>query len=165
MNNQEIPVEFEITGHIGSFSPILFIYLREIAEIDVSGCRSIDSDLFVDCIIFCENLKKIEMRSCWQFEENDFVKMLPKMRKLSYVDIAKCCKITSVSALYIAASMCQVLWLNFDPKDAKSNVSDWEILLRNFPEIHFGHNVRVHMPFYGNNWRIPWVMQAIFWMF
>ena len=79
-------VEVDLTEKIKLFSPLTLVYLTDISHIDISGCRFVDADLLVDCIVFCSGLKKLEMAFCTQFKEEHFCVMLPKLANLKYAD-------------------------------------------------------------------------------
>ena len=59
VNKQGTLLKFDISDHVGRFSSTLFVYLTHIQEINVQGCSFLDPDLFVDCIVFIRNLKKL----------------------------------------------------------------------------------------------------------
>ena len=81
--------------------------------------------------------------------------MLCRLPTLKYVDIA-CSQELSFAPVLTILMQTNIEVFNFEPKDAHVNVSDWEIILRTFIFVHFGHNVRVRMPHYGNIWRIAY---------
>ena len=148
-------LQFDISDHVRQFNSTLFVYLTNIQEIDVHGCRFLDPNLFVDRIVFVRNLKKLIMRSCTQFNEMHFIKMLLELLHLLYVDLASCQQISFDVALCLTSELPQLMFINFEPKNSKEDVCYWEMLLRTFNKVHFGHNVRVCMPHYGNIWRLP----------
>ena len=146
----------DITSKIGSFSPFLFVYLNTISEIDISGCRSIDANEFTDCVLYCKKLEKLTMTSCTQFSEGHFLQFLPRLTNLYLIDLARCQEIAFVGSFFIVQSIESIRYFNFEPKNPQEDVSDWELLLRNIRRVHFGHNVMVCMPHYGNHWRIEY---------
>ena len=148
-------IEVDISAHIGLFSPTLFIYLTNISEINIAGCRFIDAELFGDTIVYCKVLCKLDMQSCNQFSESHFVRFLPKMQELQYLDLAKCCNIGFEAVLWIIQETTKLESINFDPNKPVDDMDMWKIMLTHFRRIHFGHNVRCCMPHYGNVWRIP----------
>ena len=147
-------IEIDITHRVGLFSPTLFMYLTHIQHIDISGCRYIDPGIFVDCLVFVNRLAKLQMNGCLQFKEVHFIRMLPLMGNLKYCDISGCTELSFDAAYWLLSHMKAILMINFDPKNPVEDVDYWEILLRTFTWVHFGHNVRVCMPHYGNDWRI-----------
>ena len=154
--NQERSIEVDISDRIGVFTPTIFLYLSNISEINVHGCQFIDPNLFVDTIVYCEFLCKLDMENCNQFSELNLVTFLPKMKELKSVNLARCCNLGFDSVLWIINETRKLELINFDPKDALKDVKMWELLLRHFLNIQFGHNVRCCMPHYGNEWRIPY---------
>ena len=152
--NSDEFLEIDLSEKINSFSPVLLVYLTDISHLDFSGCRSIDGDLMADCLVFCQGLQKLEMANCRQFSEKHFSIMLPKLQSLKYADFASCAEISFTGAFWIISEMPNLLCINFDPLNATSDVFDWEVLLRHFTLVNFGHNVRCQMPFYANYWRI-----------
>ena len=96
------------------------------------------------------------MKSCAQFQEMHLVKLLPKMSKVYYVDMQSCCEISFDAAYTLAMEMDSLLFINFEPRDPTADEMYWEILLRHFKTIHFGHSVRCWMPHYGNFWHVPY---------
>ena len=148
-------LEIDITERITLFSPLLLVYLTNIGHMDIAGCTFIDPDLFVDTIGFCTELKKLEMAHCTQFQEKHFSLMMTNLPELNYLDFHTCAEISFAAAYWIISLLGNLRCINFDPQNAVAHVLDWEILLRHFRMVHFGHNVRCQMPFYGNNWRIP----------
>ena len=155
LNTDGTSIQLDITHRIGIFKSTIFVYLNNITQLNINGCRFIDADLFVDCIILVQNLQKLEMTCCVQFNEMHFLRMLPKLPKLSYVDLAKSSEISIDVAVCIMTDMNNLMFINFDPKKAKEHVGFWESLLRVLKHVHFGHNVRVCMPHYGNYWHMP----------
>ena len=147
-------MEIDITEKIQLFSPLILVYLTNISQLDISGCRFIDPNLLVDTVIFCTGLKKLEMQFCSQFQEKHFVLMLPKLQDLLYADFHSCDEISFAAAFWMLSEMDEIQCINFDPQNPVADVNDWEIILRHFTMVHFGHNIRCKMPFYGNHWRM-----------
>ena len=154
-NLQGSLIEIDVTPRMGRFLSTIFVYFNHIKEIDISGCRFIDPDLFVDCSKFVNNLQKLEMMNCQQFQEFHFLTMGIHFQSLAYLDVASCSEISFNGAFGIINEMTGLLFFNFEPKNAKEDVLFWEKLLCTMRHIHFGHNVSACMPFYANFWRIP----------
>ena len=150
-------IEVDLTDRIGFFSPTLFVYLNHISEINVSGCCFLDADLFVDTIVYCEVLCKLDMANCGQFSAIHLIRMLPKLNNLKYLDFARCCEIGFHAIYWILEETTNLNMINFDPKNPVGDVDMWEQLLRHFKDVHFGHNIRCCMPHYANYWRIPYL--------
>ena len=43
-------MEMDLSDMIGGFNPIFLIYLRDLNELDISGCSSLPTLKFVDCV-------------------------------------------------------------------------------------------------------------------
>ena len=86
----------------------------------ISGCTFIDAEEFVDCVINCRNLQKLEMIAFTQFDGMHIVTMSEHMPKLAYLDIEKSCLMTFDAVLTVVINMTNLLWLNFNPKDVGS---------------------------------------------
>ena len=81
--------------------------------------------------------------------------MMPRLEQVKYADLQGCCDLSFNTVYCILVELTDIRNINFDPKDSVADVSYWEMLLRTFTRVHFGHNVRCAMPFYANTWRIP----------
>ena len=92
---------------------------------------------------------------CTQFSELHFVQVANYLPHLRYLDIHSSTLISFDTALTIIVGLSSIMSINFDPKNAKLDVEYWKEMLRTFSNIHFGHNVRVSMPYYGNMLCIP----------
>ena len=134
---------------IGTFTPCLLIYLHTLHELDVSGCTDIDNCLFVDCICACTNLKKLDIVRCIQFTQYDIVWMVPNIRKLQYFDFSKACDIEYAHAYSVLATLQQLDFVNFDPKNIVNEYEDFRRLIRMFRNVHFGINITRFFPYSG----------------
>ena len=148
-------VEIDISRRVSPFKPTLFLYMWNIRHLDVSGCTSIDPDLFSECVVSCKNLQELDMISCPQFNEMHLVKMSPNMQNVCYLDVQSCNEMSFDAIFSIIMEMQHLLCINFDPKNPVCDILYWELLLWHFKNIQFGHSVRCKMPHYGNWWRIP----------
>ena len=145
----------DLTPQLGAFTPCLFVYFRDLMEIDISGCKSIDPCLFVDCIAACQNLRKIEMISCTQFNQYHIVNMLQDKPKLKYFESSKGSNINFTNAYRMLSSLPSLEFLNFDPQEIFEQIDDWSNLFRIFRNVHFGINIMRFFPFYGKYVRNP----------
>ena len=129
--------------------------MTNIVHIDISGCTSIEADVFMDCIIYVMQLKRFIMIPHHQFTEADLVSGISRLKTIKYLDMGKCPELAFSSVVWIILNLPCVEKINFDPKNPQGDVEDWRIVLINLRSVHFGHNVRVCMPYYANHWRVP----------
>ena len=83
------------------------------------------------------------------------MRMLPQLPQLLYVDLASCQEISFDVALCLISELPQLIVFNFEPKNSREDVCLWQMLLHTFKRVHFGHNVTVSMPYYGNIPHLP----------
>ena len=76
----------------------------------------LDPDLFMDCIVHCSGLRKLEMKACSQFQECHFSIVIPKLEKAVYIDIERCSEISFNGAFWIMSESPQIAVINFEPK-------------------------------------------------
>ena len=112
----ESTVELDVTSQIGKFSPTLFVYLTNIHEINIHGCRFINAELFVDCIVSCKNLNKLIIISCSQFNEIHIVRMLPELKCLRYFDMDKSNELSFIGAFWVLSVSPNIQCIISSPK-------------------------------------------------
>ena len=88
----------DLTPQLGVFSPSILIYFANLQELDISGCNSIDPEMFIDCLVACKFLKKLVMVRCTQFTQHQVVKMVQNIRAVTYLDASECCMVNYVNA-------------------------------------------------------------------
>ena len=120
-----------LTQSIGSFLPTYLPYMTKLQSIDISGCHTIDTVMFVDCIYACQNLMEIIMISCYDFTESQMVKILSNLPKLEIVDCTHATKLTFCDTFTIVSSLHALRNINVEPKYPK-----WELKTGNALYTH-----------------------------
>ena len=95
------------------------------------------------------------MRNCKQFTELHFAKMLTALPVVRYVDVAGSTDLSFDCVYWLCREMQNLMLVNFDPKNPRDEIDGWRLIFTYFRYIHFGHNITVCMPHYGNMWRVP----------
>ena len=141
----------DFTQKIGYFKPELLVYFGNIQEINISGCPEIPCGTFVDCIVSCSQLKKIEMTGCIQFTEKMLVKMFNKLLGLQYIDCSFCVGVTFASAFNIVPYSHDLFMISLEPKSKGAEITDWKHLILTFTNVKFGVSVLSMFPNYGQS--------------
>ena len=119
----------------------------ELQELDISGCRAIDANLFVDCIAACTNLRKLEMKACSQFTQYHMIKLVVNLKQLRFLEFSNTQDVSVCNAHAILANMQKLEKVNFDPKTSPHELQGFKQLMAIFRNIHFGNNITRHFPF------------------
>ena len=144
----------DLTQIIGYFKPELLVYFCNIQEIKISGCPEIPCATFVDCIVSCSQLKKIEMTGCIQFTEKMLVKMFNKLLALQYIDCSFCAGVTFASAFNIVSHLHDLFMISLEPKFRGAEMTDWKRLIVTFTNVKFGVSILSVFPNYGQSLRL-----------
>ena len=143
-------VEMEISDEIGGFNAMFLIYLRDIAELDISGCVSIPALDFIDCVVACSNLKLLNMRGCKQFADLHLMQMIPKLSNLGSLCLEECQEIGFPVAFWILSSLPNLFMIDFEPRNPEVEIKDWRRLFHTFFRVHFRVSFRHMFPNYGD---------------
>ena len=144
----------DLTPQLGEFSPCILIYFPQLLELDITGCRGIDSELLNDCIGACSNLQRLEMRGCKQCSQHIIVQIVRKLPNLVYFDASNAGHINYVNAYNILCHLPKLNMANFTPQEIFEQLDDWTNLYRTFRDVHFGVNIMMYLPNYGRNLRL-----------
>ena len=155
MRNDDTIMEIDISHQISGFSPMLFLYMNDIAEIDMSGCYSIPVVDFVDCIVYCQKVKVLSMVYCKQFSELHFIQFLPHMKSLNYVNLEECQELSFPTAYWIISSLQNLRIIDFKPARASNEYGEWKRLYEIFFSVQFGISFRRMFPYFGGYVRLP----------
>ena len=148
-------MDWDISEHMNGFNSMFLIYMKDIREIDISGCSAIPTLNFIDCIGACQNLKILKMKACMQFTELHLMQMLPQLKRLNYLCLEECQEISFPVAFWIVSSLPQLLNIDFEPKNREIELKDWKRFFHTFFRVQFGIAFRRILPNYGLYVRLP----------
>ena len=148
-------MDIDISEYINGFSAFIFVYMNDIASINISECTSLPVVDFVDCVAACRNLQSLTMRGCTQFSELHMLQMIPQLKQLRYLDLERCQEISFPVAHWIIGSPPRLSAIDFKPKNPRIEVKDWSRLHSIFIDKSFGISFCCNLPFYGQYVRLP----------
>ena len=68
------------------FQPDYLVYFNHLVDVDISHCRGIRAEEFIDCIAACNKIEVLKLQGCSQFSQNQLVKIMTNLKKLEYVE-------------------------------------------------------------------------------
>ena len=148
-------MEIDLSNQISGFSPMLFIYMNNISEIDISGCTSLPLIDFMDCIVFCKKLKVLNMIACKQFSELHLLQFLPELDSLISLNLEECQELSFPVAYWIISSLQNLRLIDFIPRRAATEYSDWKRLFEIFFQVQFGVSFKRLFPYFWGYVRLP----------
>ena len=137
----------DLTEQLGIFCPCILIYFPNLKELDITGCISIDSELFTDCLPACTNLQKLLMKSCLQFSEYKIVKIATQVMTLEESDVANTSPLSFWNFYVICSTLQSLRTMDFTPKNI-SHLHEFKCTIGIFCNVHFGINIMRYFPFY-----------------
>ena len=154
-DNSRDEVEIDITDKIYTFTPFFLLYVRNITQLDLSGCQDVNANDFTQCLTSCKQLTKIILKCCSQFTELQFSLMFHELPNMTYIDLENCTELSLPTAYCILVQVQTIQMMNFMPKNPILALSDWKRLMRIFFYVHFGHSVKITMPIHSRIVQIP----------
>ena len=139
----------DISKEIRNFTPSKLIYFPTLSALDISGCRNLDTSLFVDCIMTCQSLTEITLVSCFSFSESQLVRILTSLPNLEIVDCTRATPLMFCDAYTIVCALKHLRIINLEPKYEHLEVKDWSRLVAMFLNVSFGHSIKRILPYYG----------------
>ena len=134
---------------LGKFNALQLIHFTDLTLIDISECRSVVSQDYVECIQFCTKLKHFNISECSQFHEYQMVRMLCGLQALSVVDITGTQKLQYISTYRIVTSLPGLSLICLDPKNPRQEANSWKWLITDVKHrVQFGKCVMKYFPEY-----------------
>ena len=117
--------DLDVTCPFHGFSPFTLIYCTNLVQFDMSGCDSLDADEIVDCVSTCGQLEKISLAGCFQFSENQMVKMFTELKNLNDIDCFGRSPFQHYRAYFVVTSHPNLKRFIFEPKFPSFEKKDW----------------------------------------
>ena len=134
----ETLVLVEISSVVGDFTSDMLPVFKDIKEVDISGCKEIDPDEFVQNILQVQKLQKIVLTGCSQFQEYHLVEFLPYMDCLQDVQIRGCDFMSSEIVVELLENMCSIVHFDFDPRHFNADIQCWQYIEQKWDSVSFG---------------------------
>ena len=148
--------EIELTPTIGSFEPTILVHMTTLSKLDISGCTSIDSCLFIDCVQYCQQLQEISLRACTNFTDKQIVRILINLKHLEIVDCTNTVPMLFCNVYTIVCSLSNLRRINMEPRNEVFELTDWKKIVSTFLNVSFGHSIMRILPEYGRYLRVPY---------
>ena len=139
-------IEKDMSEKIGEFSPLQLVYFQNITTLDISGYTDFKSQLFMETVKGCSQLKEFRLTGCVQFHEHQLVKMFCQLKLLEIVDASHCSMLQYISAHRIITGLRNLRMINLEPKYPYSENKKWELMVVEYYKINFGHSVMNILP-------------------
>ena len=135
-------VERDLTVKFGMFRPGQLVYFQHVRHIDISGCRHIQTDLFVDCLNFVKELKYLNISKCPQFSEGQICKIALSHLQLNVLDAHDGPELLFKTAYVILANCREFKTFNVEVKYPEAERKDWQHLILTFRQVLFGRAIQ-----------------------
>ena len=134
-------LQVDITKIYGGSSSGALHKMVNLESIDLSFCCDINPADFVEGLLGCMKIKKLEMVGCKQFTEYNIVDICTSLPNLEYFDGRACSglQFSNANVILTNARKLQVFMVNM--KYPQFEKKDWAILKGRFLNVDFGEQI------------------------
>ena len=126
----------------GGFDPKVLLNIKDLVSIDISGCCHHDTYVFIECVLKCLKIVKIEMIGCKQFSEHQIVDICTGFPNLKFFDASGCIGISFVSGNTILCNCHNLRVFRVVPKYKEYDKKQWSKLCSTFLDVEFGDDIK-----------------------
>ena len=130
-----------MTKLYGGFSAATMQQMDDIVRVDISFCFDLNACDFVQAILGCIDITKLEMVGCKQFTEYNIVDICTSLPNLEYFDARACSGLQYVNAYVILTNARKLKQFKVNMKFPEYEKKDWLKLKFTFPEVSFGEQL------------------------
>ena len=94
-----------LTPIYGGFNSYVMSVMKDLVDMDVSGCRKLNTDDFVESIVDAFKVEKLNISGCTQFTEQQIIDICTCLPNLVSVDATGCTGLQFANALTILCNI------------------------------------------------------------
>ena len=138
MTEDDTGLSVDITPIYGGFQKKTLQKMKNLITVDVSGCTDMDSTQFIDSLMSCIQIEKLEIMGCTQFSEYNIVDICTSLPNLTYIDATNCAPLQYVNANVILCNARNLKVFRVEVRYPDYELNDWVRLKGRFPHVYFG---------------------------
>ena len=134
-------IDCNVTPFLKGFSPFHLVYCTNLVQFDMSGCENYDTEATVDCLAFCPKIEKISFAGCFQFSENQLMKIFQQLKVLNDIDCWGSALFHHATAYFVVSSHRNLKRFIFERRFPVLEKKDWEKFRLECKDIILGHGL------------------------
>ena len=130
-----------ITDIYGGMNRATMQKMVELTTVDMSGCTDFEPSEFIDGILKCCKIEKLEIAGCKQFTEHNIIDICTSLPELIYFDASKCAGLQYANAHVILCNARKLRVFKVEMRYPEFERKDWIKLKATFPDVIFGEEI------------------------